>query len=104
MAQPESDDGAVDTGLQHLKGHGVSKQMHGDPLPLEGRTHFGGGLSMFVEHIFYPMDGQTPTLGIWKYRTFIAFRKLAHPSLKYSGRRLRQWGAAGLFNAPYLRG
>jgi hypothetical protein len=76
MTEPQGDDRAVDTRLQQFQRHRVSKQMDGDPLPLQRRTYSGGVRGMFFQQVLHAMNAQALTLCIWKQQAFIASLRL----------------------------
>ena len=54
----------------------VSKQMDGDPLPLQRRAYSGGVRRMFFQQMLHAMNAQALTLCIWKQQAFITSLRL----------------------------
>jgi hypothetical protein len=94
MTEPECDDGAIHTGLQQLQGHRVSKQMDGDPFPLQRRAHSGGVRAVLAQHVLHPVNAQRLAPGVGKQHLPVAPWRLTQPGLQYRGRRLGQWRAS----------
>ncbi len=66
VAKPQRDDGTVHTGLQKFEGHGVPKQMDGDPLRLQRRARSGRRRGVLLQHVLDAMNGEPLALGTGK--------------------------------------
>src|SRR6516164_8732300 len=98
MAEPQSDDGAIDARLQEVHGHRVPQTMNSDALSIQRRAHGRSGLAVFVQHILNAMNAQPLTSGAGKQDALFSALRLFQPASQDCGRRLGERGAS--FLAP----